>query len=182
MDENDIVCWHWDHKEKRSVKGINVLSAFYVTKTKEGEPPLRLPIGYRVITKTEKYIDKKDNKEKRKSTKTKNELMQEMISSAITNRVKFGYILADSWFASSDNMRFISKHSKIFVFEMKENRLATLSEQSNKKATYQRLDQIQIPDKKPVAAWLKDVNIPILLYKQRFFARDTLSGNYSQAR
>ena len=122
MDENEIVCRHWDHKENRSVKGINVLSAFYTTPTKEGEPALRAPIGYQIISKTEKYIDKKDNKEKRKSAKTKNELMQQMISVAITNRVKFGSILADSWFASSDNMRFISKHSKTFVFEMKENR------------------------------------------------------------
>ena len=122
MDENEIVFWHWDHKENRSVKGINLLSAFYTTTTKEGEPPLRVPIGYKIITKTEKYIDKKDNKEKRKSVKTKNELMQQMISVAITNRVKFGYILADSWFALSDNMRFINKQGKIFIFEMKENR------------------------------------------------------------
>jgi hypothetical protein len=176
MDENDIVCWHWDHKENRSVKGINLLSAFYTTTTKEGEPALRVPIGYQIISKTEKYIDKKDNKEKRKSAKTKNELMQEMIRTAITNRVKFGSILADSWFASSDNMRFISKQGKTFVFEMKENRLATVSEHANKKAHYQRLDQLQIPDRQPVAAWLKGLNIPILLYKQVFINKDSSHG------
>ncbi|WP_461256522.1 hypothetical protein [Treponema sp. R80B11-R83G3] len=28
MDENDIVCWRWDHHDGRNVKGINLLTAF----------------------------------------------------------------------------------------------------------------------------------------------------------
>ncbi|GHU52732.1 hypothetical protein FACS1894200_13290 [Spirochaetia bacterium] len=28
MDENDIVCWHWDHSKGRAVKGINLISVF----------------------------------------------------------------------------------------------------------------------------------------------------------
>ena len=30
-DENDLVCWHWDHSKERHVKGINFLTAFYAT-------------------------------------------------------------------------------------------------------------------------------------------------------
>ena len=26
-DENDVVCWHFDHSQGRNVKGINILSA-----------------------------------------------------------------------------------------------------------------------------------------------------------
>ena len=48
-----------------------------------------------------------------------------------------------------------------------------MSEHGNKKAPYQRLDRLQIPDRKPVAAWLKDLNIPILLYKQVFINKDS---------
>ncbi|MCW5970186.1 MAG: hypothetical protein KIT57_16885 [Blastocatellales bacterium] len=28
-DENELICWHWDHSQNRSVKGINFLTAFY---------------------------------------------------------------------------------------------------------------------------------------------------------
>jgi hypothetical protein len=94
MDENDIICWHWDHTKGCNVKGINLLTCFYTT-ISDGIP-VRIPIGYEIIAKTEKHTDPKDNKEKRRSTKSKNEMMQEMISAAITNRVKFTYILADS--------------------------------------------------------------------------------------
>src|SRR5215510_13881172 len=27
-DENEIVCWHWDHSKNRNEKGINLLTAF----------------------------------------------------------------------------------------------------------------------------------------------------------
>ena len=113
MDENGIVCWHWDSKSGRSVKGIQLLTAFYST-VSDGIA-VRVPVGYEIIQKTETYIDPKDNKEKRKSAKTKNELMQEMINVLIQNRVKFRYILADSWFSSNENMKFINKKKTIFI-------------------------------------------------------------------
>ena len=28
-DENDIICWHWDHSKERSVKGINFMTGLY---------------------------------------------------------------------------------------------------------------------------------------------------------
>lgn len=28
-DENDIICWHWDHSKNRSVKGINFMTGLY---------------------------------------------------------------------------------------------------------------------------------------------------------
>jgi len=48
--ENEIICWHFDHKENRAVKGINLLSAFY--HSEKGGQTVRLP-GYRVIAKNE---------------------------------------------------------------------------------------------------------------------------------
>jgi hypothetical protein len=29
MDENEIICWHWDHCHGRNEEGINLLTAFY---------------------------------------------------------------------------------------------------------------------------------------------------------
>ena len=28
-DENDIICWHWDHSKGRSIKGINFITTLY---------------------------------------------------------------------------------------------------------------------------------------------------------
>src|SRR5215510_11349171 len=51
MDENEIICWHYDSKEGKAVKGVNLFSAFYTSE--KGGQTVRLPIGYRIISKTE---------------------------------------------------------------------------------------------------------------------------------
>ena len=28
-DENDLICWHYDHSQNRTVKGINLLNCVY---------------------------------------------------------------------------------------------------------------------------------------------------------
>ena len=59
-DENDIICWHYDHTQGRSVKGINFLTALYHAQG------VSLPVGVTLIAKTEHYVDKKDGKTKRR--------------------------------------------------------------------------------------------------------------------
>ena len=46
-DENDIVCWHYDHAKDRLVKGINCLTARYHSQG------MALPVGFTLIAKTE---------------------------------------------------------------------------------------------------------------------------------
>jgi len=161
MDENEIICWYWDHKTGCAVKGINLMSVLYTTVS--GDISVRIPIGYQIIAKTEVYIDKKDNKEKRRSEKTKNELMREMINAQIRNQVKFRYVLADSWFCSNENMEFVEKKGKIFIFEIKENRLAATSKEAKEKGDLERIDQMRIPEDKPMLVWLKGMKRPVLL-------------------
>lgn len=81
-DENDIICWHYDHSRQMNVKGINFLNCLYQTNE------IALPIGFDLVTKTEKYVDPKDGKEKRRSLISKNELAQNQIAYAIKNKVK----------------------------------------------------------------------------------------------
>jgi hypothetical protein len=50
-DENDIICWHWDHSKSRNVKGINFVSCLYQNRG------VSLPVNFRLVKKTEKYID-----------------------------------------------------------------------------------------------------------------------------
>lgn len=55
-DENDIICWHYDHAKGCNVKGINFMTALYHAQG------VSLPIGFHLIAKTESYFDEKTNK------------------------------------------------------------------------------------------------------------------------
>ncbi len=48
-DENDITTYHYDHAKKETVKGINVLTTFYITDIHDQDASLRLPIAYNII-------------------------------------------------------------------------------------------------------------------------------------
>src|SRR5215210_8972692 len=65
-DENELICWHWDHSKERHVKGINFLTAFYATEQ------VGLPVAFDLVAKTELYLDAKSGKQKRRSSLTKN--------------------------------------------------------------------------------------------------------------
>lgn len=176
MDESDLICWHYDHSENRSVKGINLLTAFYVSKKEEDSDFLRVPVGYELIQKPVVSCEIATHKEKRQSLKTKNELLREMISTAISNQLLFKYVLADSWFASVENMSFIQEKGKFFIFDMKVNRLAIIVKEGEtkptKKSQWTSIYELAIPDNTPVKVWLKDLGFPVLLVKQVFKNED----------
>ncbi len=175
-DENEMICWHFDHSKGRTVKGVNMLNAFYHTQSSGNDEPLRLPIGFELILKTILFCEVKTRKEKRKSPVTKNESMQQMMAQAVHNQLKFKYILADSWFASAANMRFIQKKKKFFIFDMKNNRMVALSEQDRNAGHFTRIDKTDIPDNTPREVWLKDLEFPLLLTKQVFTNKNQSKG------
>ncbi len=174
--ENEITCWHYDHSQNKTVKGFNILNAFYHTQSSEIDQPLRLPIGFEIVKKTIPYCSLKTKRETRKSEITKNEMMCDMITQSIHNQLKFKYILADSWFASSDNMLFIDQKKKVFIFDMKTNRKAVLSKEDRNKGLWTRIDEIDIPNNTTKKVWLKDLKIPVLLFKQVFKNKDNSIG------
>ena len=174
MDENEIVCWYFDHKTNKAVKGINLLTAFYQTE-KEGQT-LRMPVGFRIVAKTEEYTDDKSGEKKRRSLQTKNEMMREMIGRQIRNEVKFKYILGDSWYSSVENMRFIEKKGKVFIFELKDNRLVTDNEGKRNRGQFERLDRLRLPEETPVKVWIKDLELPVKIFKQVFKNKDGSEG------
>ena len=137
-DESALICWHYDHSTGKSVKGINLLTAFYYSHAPDHSLALRVPVGYELVLKPIRFCDVKTKKEKRKSTVTKNELLREMVAQNVHNQLKFKYVLADSWYGSSDNMRFIHRKKKYFIFDMKSNRKAVLSETDRNKGQWTR--------------------------------------------
>ena len=175
-DENEMICWHYDHSSGKSVKGINMLNAFYHAQDVQMGQPLRIPIGFQLILKTVLFCVIKTKRAKRKSPVTKNELMQQMIAQAVHNQLKFKYVLADSWFGSADNMRFIQKKKKFFIFDMKTNRQVALREQDRNAGHWTRINEIDIPDNTPVKVWLKDLEFPVLLTRQVFTNKNQSTG------
>ena len=121
-DENDIVCWHYDHSKERMLKGINFLTALY------GSQGVSLPVGFPLVAKPEKYAAPKTQKEKRRSPVSKNEVCQELIKQAVTNLLPFRFVLFDVWFASAENLVFIKQQQhRDFICPLKTKRKVALS-------------------------------------------------------
>ena len=108
-DENEVMCWHYDHSKGRSVQGFNLLNCLYQVEE------ISIPVAFEVISKPIEYSDLKTKKRKRKSLVTKNELMREMVTVCVKNQLKFRFVLFDIWFASVENMLHIKKtHAERF--------------------------------------------------------------------
>jgi len=116
-DENEVMCWHYDHCQGRTVRGINLLNALYHS----GE--VSIPVAFEDIRKPTQFCDIKTRQLKRASEVTKNELLREMITTCVKNTLKFRYVLMDSGFAAQENFEFIRKKSNHFIAALKNNRL-----------------------------------------------------------
>jgi len=73
-------------------------------------------------------------------------------------------------------MRFIQKKKKFFIFDMKTNRMAALSQKDRNAGRWTRIDELDIPDNTPVKVWLKDLEFPVLLNKQVFTNKNHSTG------
>jgi len=170
-DENDIICWHYDHSKDRNVKGINFITALYHAQETS------LPVGLELVAKTETYHDAKTDKMKCRSPLSKNERYQILIRQAKANQIQFRYVLNDVWFASADNMMFI-KHEieRDFIMPLKSNRKLALSLADKRAGLYLRLDSLELTAEKPQTIYLEGVDFPLLLVKQVFTNEDGSLG------
>ena len=170
-DENDIVCWHYDHSKDRMIKGINFMTALYHS------AGVSLPVGFELISKTEHYVDPKDGKEKRRSKIGKNELYQKLLKQALRNQVLFKYVLNDVWFASADNMMFV-KHAlkKHFVMPLKSNRKVALSLADKRHGRFVPVDTLELKENAVQKIYLEGVDFSLLLIKQVFGNEDGSTG------
>ena len=170
-DENEIVCWHYDHAQDRTVKGINFVSLVYHV------DEITLPVGFAVVSKTEYYIDKKDGKQKRRSPISKNEHYQNLVRQAVKNRIRCHSITNDVWYSSADNMRFVKREmEKEFVMPIKANRKVALSLADKQQGRYVRVDSLVLEANTAVEIYLEGVDFPLLLVKQVFANEDGSVG------
>lgn len=170
-DENDIICWHYDHSQQRTVKGINFVSCLYHNQG------ISLPVGFELVRKTERYTDPKDGKEKRRADRTKNEMYRDLLQQAVKNQIPFKYALNDIWFASAENMKFVKLTlKKEFVMPLKGNRKVATSVEAKQEGRYQRVDTLELEAMKPGIVYLEGVEFALLLVKQVFTNEDGSTG------
>lgn len=170
-DENEIVCWHWDHSKERHVKGINFVSANYQI----GD--VCLPLAFDLVTKTEIYIDEKTGDLKRRSVISKNERFRMLLRVCVHNQVKFRYVLNDSWFASAENMKFVKRDlRREFVMPLKDNRKVALSLDGQRKGHFKKVSLLDLQVGVPTQIWLEDVSFPLHLIKEVFKNEDGSIG------
>ena len=170
-DENEIICWHYDHSKGRTVKGINFITTLYYAQE------VMLPVAFEIVSKTETSIDPKTGKERRKSKITKNEHARQMLQVVSNNDIPFKYVLTDIWFASAENMRFVKLDlGKEFIMALKSNRKVALSEDDKAKGKYQRLDTLNIPEGITQTIYLEGVPFPLHLVRQVFTNKDGSTG------
>jgi hypothetical protein len=170
-DENEIICWHYDHAKGRNVKGINFLTSLYYAQG------VALPVAFEIVSKTEKYMDKKTSKEKRRSKITKNEYFRRMLQATCRNNIPFRYVLNDIWFAAAENMCFVKLDlKKDFIMALKSNRKVALSADDKSKGKYQRIDQLEVPEGSTQIIYLEGVPFPLHLVRQVFTNEDGSTG------
>jgi hypothetical protein len=170
-DENEIVCWHFDHTQGTTVKGINFITVLYEAQG------ITLPVAFELVAKTERYQDEKTGQEKRRSPVTKNETYRRLLQVTSANRIPFRYVLNDLWFASAENMRYVKLDlAKEFVMGLKSNRKAALSEAEQTQGRYKRIDTLALPEGTPRIIYLEGVPFPLQLLRQVFTNGDGSTG------
>ena len=103
--------------------------------------------------------------------------MQKMLTVIQNNRVLYDYVLADSWFSSADNMKFIKKDlHKEFVFALKSNRLAALSFEDKLEGKFVPIDSLPLNEDSLISVYIKGLDFPVSLVKQVFTNKDDSEG------
>jgi hypothetical protein len=166
-DESPLVCWHYDHKEGRNIKGIQFLTACYEV------GGVTLPVAFDLVTKPLRYLDEKDKRWKRKSETGKNERYRRLLHIAATNGVEFSYVLNDTWFASAENMKYVKGTlKKDFVMPLKVNRKVALSQAAQRAKRFQAVTSLDLAEAATCEIWLEEVPFALLLCREVFTHED----------
>jgi hypothetical protein len=171
-DESELVSWHDDHSTGHTVKGINILSALYLSRE------VSLPVGFELVQKTLLASDPKTGKDKWISPRTKNELARDLIARTAQRQIPFGFVLANIWFASAEKMVFIKqKARKEFVMPLKSNRRVALSEHDRNKGPSKSLSPLELKPRATLMLYLEGVPFPLLVSREVLRNEDGTEGS-----
>lgn len=142
--EMDLVGYFWSGKHHRVVKGINLITLYYVDPQGRGAP-----VNYRVY-------DPADGK-------TKNDYFQEMLAEVMAWGLDPAFVSGDSWYSSLQNLKKVRNYQRGFLYAVESNRLVSIE-----KGGWIQVQQMEIPEEgclvwlrgfgkvKLFRTWLKD--------------------------
>jgi hypothetical protein len=168
-DVNELICTHWDHRQQRYVKGLNFVSLLYQARE------LAVPIAVELVGKTVAVWDAKNQQDKYQSPFTKNEYVQQMLRVA-QQQVAYRYLLADSWYASAENMNLVRALGHHFLFALESSRTVARSEADRAQGRFEPVQSLVFPDTQPLRVFLRSVPAAVLVTRQVFTHQDGSQG------
>jgi len=167
-DENGLVSVHYDPSKDRYIKGINLVSALLVL----GQ--VVLPVAYELVVKTRR-CEVKTRKEVWKSERTKNEMFRDMVSVCVQNALCFSYVLCDSWYTNSENIKHVLGLRKHLIGAVKSNLEVALSLADKKAGKFVKLNQLQL-ELGLQQVYIRQLEVPVSLCKDVFINEDGSKG------
>ena len=174
--ENELICYHHSHLHGRKVKGIQIVHLHYGVE--HLSKAINLPVGYELVRKNQLITDPQTGKEKRVSPRPKHEMARDLLKTAThLHHIPYEFVLADTWYASVENMIFIKrKLKKDFIFGLKSNRNVALSRAQLKRKEFVKLADLSIGPGEVREIWLKDLPFPLYLAKEIYVNQDQSTG------
>jgi hypothetical protein len=111
-----LIDYFWSGKHHKAVKGINLITLFYIDSSGKC-----LPINFRIY-------DKRQNK-------TKNDHFREMITEVLEWGLQPRIVTGDTWYSSLGNLKHIRKNGLNFMFGIERDRQISIE-----KGSYIRVD------------------------------------------
>jgi DDE superfamily endonuclease len=170
-DENEIIAWHFDHCQNRTVKGVNILNCLY------SAGGINIPVAFEIVHKDRWFCEVKTRQEKRQSALTKNEQLRQMLPVCQQNQLCYRYVLTDNWYSSKENMAFIKvEMQKDFIMALKSNRTVAVSLEDKRQGRFVRVDALPLEENTVLPVYIKGLAFPVIVAKQVFTNKDGSIG------
>ncbi|RZK27143.1 MAG: IS4/IS5 family transposase, partial [Hymenobacter sp.] len=88
----------------------------------------------------------------------------------------YRYLLADSWYASAENMQLVRALGHDFIFALESSRTVALSAEARAAGQFQAVQTLAFPDKQPLRVYLRSVQEAVLVTRQVFTNQDGSQG------
>jgi len=129
-----------------------------------------LPVAYELVVKTQR-CNCKTGKEEWKSGRTKNEMFRDIVSVCVQNSLRFNYVLCDSWYTNSENIKHVLGLKKHLIGAVKSNLEVALSLQDKKAGKFTKLNQLKL-ELGLKQVYIRQLEVPVSLCKDIFINED----------
>jgi len=127
------------------------------------------------VAKTVPVFNAKTQQTSDQSAFTKNEYVQQLLRVA-QQQVAYRYLLADSWYASAENMTLVRALGHHFVFALESSRTVALSAEARANGQFQAVQTLAFPAAQPLRVYLRSVQEAVLVTRQVFTNKDGRQG------